>query len=341
MASPDFQCRKRFIIFTKNFFLLYNFLKVVVRLAMLIFCRRIIINDLRKLQEPGPLLLASNHPNSFLDAVILDVLFERPIWSLARGDVFRSKLTIKLLTAVRILPVYRVSEGVANLSANYQTFDQCQQLFQQRQIVLIFSEGKCINEWHLRPLKKGTARLAISSWDNDIPLRVLPIGINYSSFRRFGKNVMINFGDIISSTDVVKNASDGARIQAFNSLLNKQLRQLVLEIDKKDKATQEKSLAIRPSPLRQALMAVPAAAGWLLHIPLYLPIKLFTLKKAAHNDHYDSILVMLLLFTYPLYLALLATIIYAFTHSLYALLVVPLAPFAARCCVQLKGQLDR
>ena len=57
----------------------------------------------------------------------------------------------------------------------------------------IFSEGKCINEWHLRPLKKGTARLAISSWEENIPLEVLPVGINYSSFRRFGKNVYYQF----------------------------------------------------------------------------------------------------------------------------------------------------
>ena len=101
-----------------------------------------------------------------------------------------------------MFPVYRVSEGVENLNSNYETFENCKKIFREKGIVLIFSEGKCINEWHLRPLKKGTARLAINSWEENIPLEVLPVGINYSSFRRFGKNVIINFGNIITQEDI-------------------------------------------------------------------------------------------------------------------------------------------
>ena len=93
-----------------------------------------------------------------------------------------------------MLPVYRVSEGVENLEHNYTTFDACEKLFEKNKIVLIFSEGRCINEWHLRPLKKGTARLALTAWQHNIPLKVLPLGINYSSFRKFGKNMHLNFG---------------------------------------------------------------------------------------------------------------------------------------------------
>ncbi len=76
-------------------------------------------------------------------------------------------------------------------------------IFRRNGTVQIFSEGKCVNEWHLRPLKKGTARLAISSWENNIPLNVLPVGINYSAFRKFGKNIYINFGEIISKEDIL------------------------------------------------------------------------------------------------------------------------------------------
>ena len=106
------------------------------------------------LNEKGPLLLACNHPNSFLDSVILNTLFEQPVWSLARGDVFKKPFYAKLLTALKILPVYRTSEGVENLSENYKTFDACIRIFKSNGIVTIYSEGKCINEWHLRPLKK-------------------------------------------------------------------------------------------------------------------------------------------------------------------------------------------
>ena len=165
---------------------------------MLIFCRRIIINKPQFLKKRGPLLLACNHPNSFLDAAILADLFEEPVYSLARGDVFKKPFYRSILKGLKMFPVFRTSEGVQNLGINYETFDECKGVFRKNGIVLIFSEAKCINEWHLRPLRKGTARLSFSSWEENIALQVLPVGINYSSFRRFSKNVFINFGEVIS-----------------------------------------------------------------------------------------------------------------------------------------------
>ena len=177
--------------------MLYRLLKLPAKIAIYFYCRKIIINKKEWLKSEGPLLIAANHPNSFLDAVILATLFKRPIHSLARGDAFVNTFITKLLTSLKMLPVYRISEGAENLEHNYTTFSSCIDIFKKNGIVLIFSEGRCINEWHLRPLKKGTARLSINAWQQGIPLKVVPLGINYSSFRIFGKNMILNFGDII------------------------------------------------------------------------------------------------------------------------------------------------
>lgn len=273
------------------------------------------------LKKRGPLLLASNHPNSFLDAIILDILFEQPIWSLARGDVFKNKFISRVLTSLKMFPVYRVSEGVENLNSNYETFESCKTLFRKKGIVLIFSEGKCINEWHLRPLKKGTARLAINSWEENIPLEVLPVGINYSSFRRFGKNVIINFGDIIVKEDVLWNSSEGIRYQAFNNKLQQQLNQLVFEINNQDKEKKQTLLEKKPAYLSKILFAFPAFIGWLTHLPLYLPVQKITYKKTAHNDHFDSIMAAVLLVTYPFYLLLITLVTFYFTGSSFSFLL--------------------
>jgi 1-acyl-sn-glycerol-3-phosphate acyltransferase len=308
---------------------------------MLIFCRKVIINRPAMLKEKGPLLLACNHPNSFLDGVLLDALFQQPLYSLTRGDVFKKPFYIKLLTALRLLPVYRISEGVENLSTNYETFESCKQIFRKNGIVIIFSEGKCINEWHLRPLKKGTARLAFSSWDDNIPLRVLPVGINYSSFRRFGKNIFINFGEIILHEQFDKTLGDGTRHQAFNDLLEAQLSKLVFEIEKEDLPAQKKLLRKDPSLAKKVLLPIPALIGWFTHIPMYLPIKGFTYKRTRHSDHYDSVITALLLFTYPVYLLLLTLLAFFLTHSWLSFLVLFLLPLTAWCYVQLKPQLDK
>lgn len=293
------------------------------------------------LKQKGPLLLACNHPNSFLDAVILDLLFEQPIWSLARGDVFKNDFITRLLTSLKILPVYRTSEGVENLAENYKTFDACQQIFRKNGVVMIFSEGECINEWHLRKLKKGTARLAIKCWQENIPLKILPVGINYSSFRRFGKNVYLNFGPVITSSVIGTADTEGLKHHAFNQKLNDELKRLVFEINKEDLSLQKNRLAVRISLFKKIMLALPAIPGFLVHLPLYLPVRNFTWNKTNHNDHYDSILVALLVFIYPLYLVLVTLLIFFITKNNYSFLLILLLPLCAWSYVQLKPQLDR
>jgi hypothetical protein len=206
---------------------------------------------------------------------------------------------------------------------------------------MIFSEGKCINEWHLRPLKKGTARLAIKTWEANIPLKVLPVGLNYSSFRRFGKNMFINFGDIINKEDINLTEAEGLRHQSFNNQLQQQLEKLVFEIPKTDKQRQEELLAIKPSLFEKILLFIPAIIGLIVHAPLYLPARSFTIKRTNNNDHYDSILTGILVFGYPIYLLLLTLMIFFITKSWFAFLLLIILPFTARSYMQLKPQLDK
>jgi 1-acyl-sn-glycerol-3-phosphate acyltransferase len=308
---------------------------------MFIFCRKVIVNKPAMLSINGPVLLACNHPNSFLDSIILDTIIDKPVWSLARGDVFRNRFIIRILTSLKILPVYRTSEGVENLSTNYKTFDDCIRLFKNNAIVMIFSEGKCINEWHLRHLKKGTARLALKAWEENVSLVVLPVGINYSSFRRFSKNVFINFGDPIRPDTIDMEATEGIRHNIFNKKLRAQLELLVLEIPQQDRVQQAVRLVLPVPAWKRILLLLPAIAGLLLHAPIYIPLKKFTWKRTYNNDHYDSVLTALLFVCYPFYVLLIAGASFTLTKSLWAFFLLPALPFTAWTYVQLKPQLDK
>jgi 1-acyl-sn-glycerol-3-phosphate acyltransferase len=325
---------------TKPTCLLYSFLKIWVRLAALIFCRKIIINNRALLKEKGPLLLASNHPNSFLDSVILDILFEQPIWSLARGDTFLNKTVSRIFHSLKMMPIYRTSEGVGNLNENYKTFDACIEVFKKDGVVQIFSEGKCINEWHLRPLKKGTARLALSTWEKNIPLRVLPVAINYSSFHLFGKNIFFHFGKIITKTDIDTNVADGLRNQQFNNLLREELEKGVFEIESHDVNKRKELLAIKIPGWKKLLLFIPAIAGFLLNAPLYLPLKYFVSKKYKNSDHFDSVILGILIFAYPLYLLLLTICGWLLLESYWVITLLLIIPFTAWSYVQLKKQIN-
>jgi len=315
----------------------YSFLKLYGRFAIKLYCRRIIINKPEVLQYSGPLLLAANHPNSFLDGMILTTVFEQPVYSLARGDAFKRKWINTTLRRLQLLPVYRTSEGVENLEHNYTTFDACLQTFEQHGIVLIFSEGRCENEWRLRPLKKGTARLATSAWQKGIPLKVLPTAINYSSFKNFGKEEHIFFGEIITADCIDNTALPGRQLLDFNALLQTQLQQLIYDIDEKEQTKIREWFAIKKDRSFYWLV-LPAIVGLVLHFPLYYLIKIITENRFKHSGHYDSVFTSLAMASYPFYVLLFSILAWSF-QALYGIVLLLIMPLSAWACVQVKYQL--
>lgn len=283
----------------------------------------------------GPLLIAANHPNSFLDAIIVSTLFKKPVYSLARGDAFAGKFINFLLSSLNMLPVYRITEGSENLDKNYDTFDACQELFQKGQVVLIFSEGRCVNEWHLRPLKKGTARLALTAWLQNVPLKVLPLGINYSSFRKFGKVVKLDFGDLITSRDMYEDLATGKAILEFNSILKAQLESLVIESKPADTQKLIQIFNTQPSSLKKTLLFLPAVLGFILHAPLYYASHLIVRNRA--KDHYDSVMVGIFFLFYPLFVLLGTFLLYVCTGSWLSLLFMLIAPASALALLHIKN----
>ncbi|RYY41566.1 MAG: hypothetical protein EOO08_00070 [Chitinophagaceae bacterium] len=316
---------------------LYRFLKAYARLAIKIFCRHVYVNRPEWLRAEGPLLLCANHPNSFLDGIILTILLDKPLYSLARGDAFAHKGLRKLIDVFHLLPVYRSSEGAENLGQNYGTFAACREVFRNNGVVLIFSEGGCVNEWQLRPLRKGTARLALSAWQEGIPLTVLPVGFNYSPFRNFGKNVWINYGTPLDRNTVELQPSDGLRFAEFNRQLRTQLEGLVWQIDARDTRALKQRLSVPLAAWKRVLLAPFAVVGTLLHAPLYFGVKALTTAR-FNNDHFDSVMAALLMILYPFYLLLLAVLSLIWLPALASLTVFLLAPLLAWAAVQVKGQ---
>ncbi len=306
--------------------MLFRLIKSYARLAIRLYCRNIIINKPAYLQLKGPLLLAANHPNSFLDGIILTTLFEDRVHSLARGDVFRNPKANRFLRWLGLFPVYRNTEGAEYLGHNYTTFAACIEGFKDNSIVLIFSEGRCENEWHLRPLRKGTARLANSAWEEGIPLTVLPVGINYSSFKKFGKDIHLHFGEPFQRPEEEENF--GKNMLAFNEELNKQLQTLVYEIPPGDKAKLHSYFHAPVPAWKKLLLFLPAVAGWILHLPLFLPVKAYTDRRFSKSGHYDSVISTGMMVLYPLYILLFCGLL-LFINPWLALAAIFILPFTA------------
>ena len=144
---------------------MYLFVKFWVRTGLQFYCGKIDFDKTHMYNGDQPLILACSHPNSFFDALVMGAYHPRRLHFLARGDAFKNPRAAKALRMLNMIPIYRLSEGKEHVENNRDTFDECNRVFKNKGTVLIFSEGVCVNEWKLRPLKKGTARLAYMCWE--------------------------------------------------------------------------------------------------------------------------------------------------------------------------------
>lgn len=308
---------------------MYSLVKIGARIALYIFCGKVEVRNAINVPPTAPLLLAANHPNSFFDAIVLGARMPRPLHFLARGDAFKKKPVAFFLRIMHLIPVYRLSEGKENLVKNEDSFDACIEVLKKGGAVLIFPEGICENEWNLRPLKKGTARLAYKAWEHAKikDMQVLPVGMNYNSFRTAPKWIWVEIGQGLGRSDF--ETSNEARFnREFSSALHKGLAPLVMHRQEpNDIVVTRKNLPI----MLLGLIALPTLIGFILHRPLYVFIRGFVWKKTQDSVFYDSVLFGLLFFIYPSLVFLLTLATVMLTGSLLSLLIIPLLPFTAWC----------
>ncbi|WP_373330979.1 1-acyl-sn-glycerol-3-phosphate acyltransferase [Salmonirosea aquatica] len=293
--------------------------------------RKLCVINLGAVPERQPVLLASNHSGSFFDAVVIGAVLSQPIYTLTRGDVFRKSQAAYWLRAINLIPVFRGSEGRENLRKIDATVEECFSVMKRNGTVIIFSEGICVNEWNLRPLGKGTARMAYQAWYGDDAalhsMAVLPTGLTYEHFRGTNKRVVLHFGDKIESRHIQTDPAEYEKwLREFNALLTKRMRQTILEVPQKatsdESARQlEKYLTVCPRPRGNALLQGLGVVGRAINRPIYRFYTKRVAQKTRGTVFYDSVLFGLLMYTYPILIGLLALIVGAFTSWMAGLAI--------------------
>lgn len=318
----------------------YFFSRFLVRLALPIYLRKLCVVNFDKLPKGAPLLLASNHPDSFFDAVVIGSVLEQPIHTLTRGDVFRKKMATFWLRQINLIPVFRGSEGRQYVKNHDVTSQESHDALKAGDAVVVFSEGICVNEWRLRPLGKGTARMAYKIWYGDDALqsmKVIPTGLNYENFRGPGKRVSLNFGEAIAADDIQTSPQEYEKwLREFNEILDRKMNAEILTIaDEASKAERERQLSEffdKCAPSGRNKNPLLGAIGWIgrmIHLPLYSFFESKAAKLTARSVFYDSVLFGMLLYLYPVIVALLAIIVGVFTGWQVGLGVFVGLPFLA------------
>lgn len=213
--------------------MLYAFLKFIFKVALWVFFRRFDIRNRQMLQQEGPLLVVSNHPNTFMDPIIIASLLEQEVYFIAKSTVFDSPLKKWLLHRMNLIPIHRREDAPEQVVSNTEAFKASYTALANRQTILIFPEGTSFNERRLRKLKTGTARIALGAEANasdKLGLRILPIGLNYSSPTHFRSDVFVNVGEPIPVSEYLHafHENTTAATQALTDKITLQLEKLII-----------------------------------------------------------------------------------------------------------------
>ncbi|HEX8188764.1 MAG TPA: lysophospholipid acyltransferase family protein [Pyrinomonadaceae bacterium] len=167
--------------------------QAVISVALRLFFRRIETSRAGLVPESGPLVFVLNHPNGLIDPGLVFAALPRRISFLAKSTLFRIPVAGWLLRTVEALPLYRRADAGEDVSQNLRTFEACRRLLLRGRCVALFPEGLSHNEPKLRPVKTGAARIALGS---NVPgLKIVPVGLYYTSKTSFRGEALLRFGE--------------------------------------------------------------------------------------------------------------------------------------------------
>jgi len=265
-----------------RFFYIYRvvqFLKILIQAGLWLFCHKIHLKNKQLFTTRGPLLIIANHPNSFLDALIIGSYYKRRVYFLARGDAFKKPIHRFILESLNMIPVYRLREGKEYLHLNDYAFNKSIDLLNKGFAVLIFIEGICINSNELQPFKKGTARILEGAQKLNIDLKIHIAGIAFNQFKGIGKTVNLVISEM-TTIPTIQNSRDRV---VFNEIVFGQLKQNIL-------------IPTIPTKFNTNHLL------YRIHQPYYNFIKKIVAEKTKNTVFFDSVLFTVLLFTYPIFI---------------------------------------
>lgn len=165
---------------------------------------RTTVHNLHHIPKNDIIIFAPNHQNALMDALaILATVKTEPVF-LARADIFKKKSIAKILTFLKILPIYRIRDGKESLKNNDQIFQKTIDVLKKKNGLVILPEGNHAGLRKLRTLKKGISRIAFEAEEaNDFTLniKIVPVGLDWTHYSNFQSRLFINYGKPIPVSD--------------------------------------------------------------------------------------------------------------------------------------------
>jgi glycerol-3-phosphate dehydrogenase (NAD(P)+) len=143
--------------------ILYWIVRIVLLPCFLVYFRLERIGS-EHLPRSGPVLLAANH-RSFLDPFVIGALTRRPVYYVAKEELFRGRWQAWVLNALGAFPIDR-GHGDEDAIAT------AREILARGDCVVIFPEGTRVRPGPLGAPRRGIGRLALETGAPVVPIAV-------------------------------------------------------------------------------------------------------------------------------------------------------------------------
>ena len=210
----------------------YNFFKLYIQTGLFFYTKKIKIVGKENIPKKGAILFTVNHPNGLLDPLVVTTNTPRVTHYLVQAAVFRKSIIKKLLATLNLMPIYRIRDGVKELSKNTEVFNDCYKILNKQSALMIFPEGSHDRRRTIRPISKGFTRILFGALDKypDLEINVIPVGVTYQNSSQFPCKVAIHYGKPILANSIYNPKELNTSIKLIKEAVSSQLKELTVHI---------------------------------------------------------------------------------------------------------------
>ena len=214
---------------------LYRLIRVVGKIVMAIFFRKIEVRHSEYIPDLGPIVFVANHPNSIMDAFVIGIAIKRKVNYIGHSGLFKHPLANKFLRSCGVIPIVRKGEKSDKYQDNTASFEACYQALEEGQTIGIFPEGTSDMLRQVKKVKTGAARIILETEarnDHQLGIKVIPIGLHFFSRSRFRSRVLVNIGKPIdlNSYKEANQTNPAEAVQSLTQEIQNQLEQITVNL---------------------------------------------------------------------------------------------------------------
>ena len=217
----------------------YEAVRRIARFWLWFFFKRVDVRHLERVPALGPVLLCVNHPNNFIDSLLVGAAMPRKVHYLATAALFRNPVLARFLRACGAIPVYRKQDDPDKMDRNTDVFAACFRAFDDSRVVVIFPEGTTHADARVQRIKTGAARIALG-YEAQQPgaLRVIPIGLSFEARKSFNARVLVSFGEAVPVSPYVSAYREDPvkAVEALTTSIQWAMEAQVVHVDRIDAA---------------------------------------------------------------------------------------------------------